>query len=157
MPNRNLRIYRPNGSNTGCATDWQLSYKENEKYDPWQFFLVGSKQTGTDKDGNASFDWKETKLNVKLGIPDLGQILAVLERRVDSVGTKGSLFHNTPSGGNKVVGFSRNENGGFALSISGQDKEKKSTGRVSQVLQDWEGAVLAVMIKRAIELMILDA
>jgi hypothetical protein len=152
MP-RNYRIYRPNASNTGSATEWQLSFKENEKYDQYQFFLVGARQTGTDENGNAKFAWKEGQINAKLGELDLGEIIAVLDRRKESVGTNGSLFHSTPGGGNKVIGFKRGDKGGFYLTMSAQDKDKNASGKVSQVLSDADGAVLSVLLKKAIERM----
>lgn len=151
MP-KNYRVYRPNSNNNGSATEWQLSYKENEKYDKFHMFLVGANQTGTDDNGNAQFNWKETKLNVKLGEADIGEFLAVLSRRKDSIYTKGTMFHNTPGGGNKVVGFSRNvERGGYSLSISAQDKDKQSTGKIMQIVSDADAEILLVLLRLAVE------
>lgn len=150
------RIYRPNRNGDGSALAFQLSYKEKEyngkKYPNWMVFMVAAKQTGTDNNGNSSFAWKEA-INVKLGENDLGEIMAVLEKRKASVGTKGSLFHETPGGGNKVIGFEKNtERGGYNLSVSSKGKDGNvQKSRIS--ISDSEASILLTLLKRAIERM----
>lgn len=91
------RIYKPKQDNTGAAVAFQLSYKKDNEYDKYQVFLVGANQLKTnDANGNSQFGWKEGAITVKLGENDLGEILAVLEGRKESVGTKESLYHQTP-------------------------------------------------------------
>jgi hypothetical protein len=143
-----FRIYRANKKNTGTATKWQLSFKKDKKYDNWEMFLVGANQTGMTEDGNATFDW-EKPIIVKLGINDLGEMIAVLERRKDYVGQEGTLFHQTPGGGNKVVGFGLVDQG-YGLKISAQDKDKNKS-EVRQVIGFGEAAVLLILLKRAVE------
>src|SRR5690606_28970285 len=126
-------------------------YKTKEKYDKWMPFLIVAKQNGYDNNNNAKFDW-ESGLVVKLGEPDMGELIAVLEGRKQSVGTKGSLYHAN-NNGNKVVNFSSNEKGGFFLSVSAQDSNKTSLGKISLVLSDGEAALLLVLLKKAVELM----
>lgn len=149
------RVYKPRKSNDGAAIAFQLSYKEKEyngkKYPNWMVFMVATKQTGTDSNGNASFDWKEKAINVKLGENDLGEIIAVLERRKQSVGTKGSLFHETPGGGNKIIGFEYNKDRGFySLSVSSKDKSG-GLSKVNLTVSDSEASILLVLLKRAVE------
>ena len=146
----NFRIYRANRDNTGSATEWQLSYKPNKEYDPYEMFLVAAKQIGTDDDGNGRFDWKETKMTVKLGDADLGEIISVLERRKEFVGTKGSLFHQTPNGGNKVVDFRAVDNG-YSLRVSAQNDKKEKVGDIRQTLSHADASILLVLLKRAVE------
>jgi hypothetical protein len=151
MPNtaKEFRIYRANGQGTGSATSWQLSFKPDEKYNQWMMFLTGAKQTGKDENDNASFDWGN-KITVKLGINDIGEFLSVLSGAKNSVGQKGSLFHQTPGGGNKSVGFGYNDqNGGYNLRISAQDKDK-NTSYIQQVLSAAEAEVLKALLQRAV-------
>lgn len=148
---RELRFYRPNKSGNGAAIALQLSYKKDNEFDKYQLFLIGANQLkDNDSNGNAQFDWK-SPITVKLGENDLGEILSVLEGRKDFVGPKGSLFHQTPGGGSKVVGFSMSENG-YSLSLSAQDKDK-NIKKVFMNLSHAEASVMCVLIKRGIEKM----
>src|SRR5687768_5293221 len=108
-----FRIYRANKTGNGFATQWQLSYKPKDKYDEFMFFLVGASQNGEDANGNAKFGWKpeEGAITCKLGVNDLGEIIAVLTGLQQAAGYKGSLYHQTPGGGNKVIKFAALENG----------------------------------------------
>ncbi len=147
---RQFRIYKPNKGSTGAASKWELSFKPDQKYNQFLFFLELAKQKGeTDENGNSQFDW-DNAISVKLGDNDLGEIIAVLEGRKTSVGTKGSLFHQTPGGGNKVVGLEASENG-FNLSASAQDADKNSSGRVYHSITHGEAALLLVLLRRAVE------
>lgn len=147
-----FRIYRLNKNNNGAAIAFQLSYKKDNEFDKYQAFLIGANQLGeADKNGNAQFNWKDGAITVKLGENDLGELLSVLEGRKDAVGTNGSLFHQTPSGGSKVINFSHGEKG-YTLSISSKDKE----GQVKKVfinLSDGEASLLSVLLKRSVEKM----
>jgi len=147
---KQLRFYRISKEYTGCAVAFELSYKENNKYDKYQAFLMAAKQAnGDDANGNAKFDW-DNGITVKLGENDLFEILSVLEGRKESVGTKGSLFHQTPGGGNKSIGLQEKDNG-FFLSISAQNKEKTEVKKVFMNLSHSEASGLCVLIKKTIE------
>lgn len=146
---KQLRFYRPNQNNNGAALAWQLSYKKDEEFDKYQAFLVGANQIpGAADSENSAFDWK-AGITVKLGENDLGEILSVLEGRKDSVGTKGSLYHKTPGGGSKVVGFEAVERG-YQITISAQDVEK-NLKKVYMTISHAEGSLLCVLLKRTIE------
>lgn len=153
---KEYRIYRPNKAGNGSAIAFQLSYKEREykgkKYPNWMVFMVACSQTGIDGNGNASFDWKNA-INVKMGENDLGEVMSVLERRKSSVGSKGSLFHETPGGGNKIIGFEVNkERGGYNLSVSSKNKNGDlQKNRIT--LSDSEASILLVLLKKSIEKM----
>lgn len=150
MNRREFRCYKPNNSGNGAASAWQLSYKKDSKFDPWVMFLTVSKQEGKDENGNAKFNWKNGAITVKLGDADLGEIISVLEGRKASVGTKGSLFHQTGTGGNKVVYFESTDLG-FKLSVSAQDNEKNKVGPYFHTLTHGEGSMLLILLKRAVE------
>ncbi len=147
---KQFRIYKPNKTNNGAASKWELSFKPDNQYDKYLFFLELAKQKGeADEKGNSQFDW-DNAISVKLGENDLGEIISVLERRKDSVGTKGSLFHQTPGGGNKVVNLEATENG-FSLAASAQDADKNSSGKIYHSITHGEAAYLLVILKKAVE------
>lgn len=92
------RSYKPSKSGSGAASKIQVKVLDN-KYKDVQAFWVGSKQTGVDANGNASFAWdqvKEANQNVvlKLGENDIGEILSVINRQKD----KAELFHKNANG-----------------------------------------------------------
>lgn len=122
-----LGIYHPRKDGNGAAVqlDLRLNQGDEKTYDC--FFLNMANQNGTQTVGGrrvASFDW-EDKAVVKLGFPDICELLAVCEGGKDTVGNgKGGLFHRSGDG-NTVIGFSRStEAPGYNLSLS----RKRSDG-----------------------------
>lgn len=146
---KEFRVYKPKNDGNGTAIAWQLSYKEANKYNPWTMFLVAAKQVGQDNNGNAKFDW-ENGFTVKLGDADLGEIIALLEGRKRFLGSKGSLFHQTPSGGNKVISIEPNDYG-YIVSVSAQDENKTNLGKISNSMTHGEASLLLVLLKKAVE------
>jgi hypothetical protein len=146
---KQYRIYKPNPNNNGAASYWQLSYKDQDRYNPYKVFLVVAKQIKSDND-NAKFDW-DNGINVKLEENDLGEIIAVLDKRKESLGSKGSLFHKTPSGGNKVISLDKTD-AGYSLKVSSQDQDK-NTKQVFHSISIGEAAVLSTLLKQAIIVM----
>lgn len=151
---KEVRFYKPTNSGQGAASKWNLSYKKKETdkgtFGQWMLFLEVSRQIAKDADGNDRFDW-DNAIKVKLGEADIGELLAVLQGRKNSVGTKGSLYHQTPGGGNKVIGLSVSDKGGYNLTVSSQDKDKNSN-RLFHSLTDGEAAILQVLLQRAVEI-----
>lgn len=150
---KEFRIYRPNKNGNGFASAWQLSYKEQNKYDKYQMFLVVAPQVGLDDNENAKFDWKDKSITVKLGENDIGEILAVLDRRKESVGFKGTLFHQSPNGGNKVIELKNAEKGdGYYFKVSQQTVDKEKIGPYSHIISGADAAILSQLLKYAIGL-----
>lgn len=147
MP-REFRIYRPNKTNNGVASKWQLSFKKENKYEPWMLFLSITNQTGVDANGNATFNW-DGAITVKLGENDVGEIIATLDGFQPQVGQKGSLFHQTPNGGNKIVSLQANDNGLF-LRVSAQTADKKAVGPFAHNISRGEAAILSTLLKAAV-------
>lgn len=145
---REIRIYRSNKDNNGFASAWQLAHKPENKYEPYIFFLTMAKQIGLDDKDNAKYDW-DNSIKVKLSEFDLGEVIAVLDGRKASLGYKGSLFHQSPNGSNKVIKLDSSDKG-MRLSVSGQTAEKVPIGNFFQTLGEGESVILSVMIKRAI-------
>lgn len=113
------RVYKPNSSNSGSALSFQIKQIVGDKFTTNDFFLVGVQQTGTDADsGNAIFGWKDQEkiVNMKLGVPDICELMTVLNGVKNVVGPKPKagategmgLFHQNPKG-NTVLKFKYNE------------------------------------------------
>lgn len=100
---KNFRVYRPNRTGTGSALEVNLRKDEESRWPKYFCFLKMAKQDGTDDNDNARFDW-DGGITMKLGEIDLGEMLAVLERRKAKAGTGKGLFHQTDKG-NKVLHF----------------------------------------------------
>lgn len=119
-------------------------------------FLEGALQKGVDDNGNARYDW-ENKITVKLGEADIGEILAVLNGIKDSAGYKGSLYHQTPGGGNKSITFAINQRegqnyvpaDGYKLRIASQDAQKNLT-QVQQLISPAEAEILKTLLQRGL-------
>ena len=142
-----FRVYKPNKQGTGTASQWQLSYKNDDRYHPWKLFYSIATQTGMDENGNARFDW-ENAIKVKMDIPDLGEILAVLEHQQQQVGHDGKLFHKSGAN-NKVINFFHNEaNNNYFMKVS----SKTSQGVIAyqQNMTIGEGCALRVLLKEAV-------
>ncbi len=158
MPDRAIPfiLYKPRQNGEGGAIQLQLSYKKDNEREPWMVFLEAAKQSGKNDKGNDTFDW-DNKIVVKLGENDLGEMISVLEGRKDAVGgERGTLFHNTPGGGNKVIGFQAaidndGNRTGYYLNISAQSADKKTSSKVGIVIHHHEASLFLVLLKRAVE------
>jgi hypothetical protein len=139
MNNQEFRIYRANKNNTGAASAIQLVEKEGKLFVFWTI----TKQTGTDKDGNASFGWKDKDKTIifKMEDTDLGEILAVIYRFTDKVGGEKGLFHQNANG-NTVFNFD-----GKSVRISTKKKDAKEAVAVSHGISHAELALLKVIFE----------
>lgn len=136
-----LSFYKANKTNTGAAAQFDLNAAKQA------IFLEAALQTG-----EQTFDWGN-KIIVKLDVPDIGKLLAVLVKAT----AQAKLFHDPTkregySGStlNTTVELSKGAQYGYYLKISqqGQDKAVKA---VSLSLSDDEAQVLRVLLERAIE------
>ncbi len=142
-----FRVYKANKQSKGTASEWQLSYRHGEKYQPWKLFFSIATQIGVDENGNARFDW-EKAICVRMGISDLCEILAVLEGRQESAGHEGKLYHATEND-SKVINFFRNEgSGSYCIKVS--HKSQRGLVALQQGLSVGEGCALRVLIESAI-------
>ncbi len=146
---KSLRIYRPNKNNNGFCAEFQLAYKENEKFDKYMAFLTMAKQVPSDNE-NAAFDWnKEGVLTVKLGENDLGEMLAFFNRDQDALGyNKKGLYHESEKG-NKVISLNGHDNGVY-LKISYQSKDKTVSDSRSISLSYSDCNIIKVLLENAI-------
>lgn len=138
-------VYRANKAGNGCTISFDLAA------DKESVFLSVAPQKGTNDNNNAVFDWKGGSITVKLGHTDIGEMLAVFSGRKQSAGFKGSLFHKSNDGSNKIIALSKMQNDGYSIKISCQSQDK-SVPIISHgaVLSDGDVEILSVLLKHAI-------
>lgn len=143
-------IYKPRMNGEGAASSWEL---DKAKQCVW---LGMARQTGKVAQGeNARFDWGN-KSQIKLGLNDIGELIAVLEKRQKGVGPldqqsskRKGLFHKNQSG-STTLSFEVSQHGGWILRM-GVKKGKEPVKSYSHALTNGEGCVLLVLLCRAIE------
>lgn len=152
---KNYRIYKPNKTNNGAASQFQLSYKKDKKFDNVMLFLEVTKQTGVDDNGNAKFGWDDPskKITMKLEETDIGEILAVLNWQKPMAGTDKGIFHKSAKG-NTVLSFSRVEKDGKCLGLGIRVSRKLDGETEATIIQHMisigEGEVLKVLLQNAL-------
>ncbi len=141
-------IYKARKDNKGVAS--QFSFNAQKK----AIFLEMADQMSTmDENNNATFDWK-SKICFKLGVNDIGEILAVLHGIKNAVGAMsngnyGGLYHKNKEG-DAILTFTKDSekrNFYIRLSIRRGDVNKKMQHSISHS----EGMILAILLKKAVE------
>jgi len=143
----NFMVYKARNSGDGAASQWDLSADKN------CVFLEMAKQKGKNDDGNASFDW-QSKIAFKLGLSDIGEILAVLCGVQKGVGPLDSssnkhkgLFHSNKSG-NAILNFGKDDHGIFHIRLSVKKGDEQT--RVQHTLTKGEACTLGVLLRHAV-------
>lgn len=157
--NGQLSIFRANKSKNGAASRFQLSKKPDGKV---QCFLEMAKQVGElDANGNANFSWRGGKnatqngsVTVKLGLADIGDMLAVISGRKNQVGQEGKngLFHSNDKG-STTLDFKIYVKDGEPQCFALNSTSKVGTGEPTKVnhLMSWgEGEALRVFLQSAL-------
>lgn len=119
-----FRIYKPQTDGKGKASSVQMKIKQG-RYPETQLFWVATQQTG-EKDGNASFGWSDKKLTVtmKLGDPDIGDILCVLNGIKGGLGKEGKGLYHQNANGNTTMTLGRMEGEkGFSVRVAAKGKD----------------------------------
>lgn len=153
------RIYKPymkEGQPLGAAS--QFDYRPNSKKPEAIAFWTITKQTGEDENGNARFAWDDDKsktIKVKLGLPDIGEILAVLKGIKPAVGTGKGLFHKNANGNTSVTLSYVDGNGDdnkrrYAVKISSQGADKTVVS-IAHSLTLGEGVILEQFLNGLVE------
>lgn len=158
------RVYKPKPDGTGAASRVELKVvteQVDKKNEPGQFtvrdvqlFWVASPQIGKDTEGYAAFAWKDKddqrSVTLKLGEPDIGELLAVLNGRKKQVGGDKGIFHQNDKG-NTSFTFSYNEQyNNFNMRLA-----KKVDGKVTVVqhtISVPEAEILRVLLEEAVRL-----
>lgn len=136
-----FRVYKANKAGTGSAIGMDLNVEKGA------VFLEITKQMGEKR-----FDW-DNKITMKLSVSDMGDFLAVLKGKKDSI----RLFHEPSKGEYKVAKEVMNTIAelskgryGYALRVSQQAKSRELKA-VQISISDDEGEVLRVLLERAVE------
>ena len=123
-----LAFYHPNGTGTGTAVQLEprLNRRETDRYDCF-FLEMAAQKTAGGRDGDkrvpATFDW-ENKLTVKLDFPDICELLAVLEGRLDKAGGQRNGIYHDNGKACTIITFQKNaEKGGYFLGLSKKGKD----------------------------------
>jgi hypothetical protein len=142
-----FRVYKANKQGTGTASEWQLSFKSQEKFSPWKLFFSIAKQLKKDEKGNPRFDW-DNAICVKMDVTDISEIIAVLENRQKEAGYGGKIFHKHGNE-NKIINFIHNpEHDNFFIKVSHQSQ--KGVIALQQNLTIAEGCALRILLQHAL-------
>ena len=142
-------LYKARKDGKGVASQFKLNAHKKA------VFLEMAQQTGEmDANRNAKFDWGN-KICFKLGIADIGEILAVLHNMKDGVGptkngSHSGLYHQNDEG-NAVLNLRRNkEMEGFYFGLS--TKRGEAQRKMGHPISYGEGIALSVLLRQAIEI-----
>ena len=131
-------VYKPNKSFKGSASQLELSRNG--------IFWVFANQLPEDNaNGNAQFDWKG-KLTVSIGDNDLATLVAFFTKPTDQ---EVKLFHETPSGGNKIVSLKFDKDKGYSY-INVSFKNGDNRVAVSHFLTFGEALIVRQLLLNAI-------
>lgn len=131
----NFKLYKPRKKGGGSASQWNLNI------DKKALFLELSQQVGSEQ----RFDW-ENKICMKLGVNDIGELIAVLENRQKSINGGKGLFHENEQG-NSSLNLTRSENG-WLLNVG---VKKESLVKISHSVTFGEGALLLTLLRIAVQ------
>jgi len=120
---KEYRIYKPNKNmDKGAALAFQLSKKDSDHGPKYNIFMTAAKQLPKDENGNDRFDW-DNGIIVNIGLADIGKILTAVKEQKSL-----DIFHETPSGGNKVIKMQYNDqyqNHYWTISFKHNDESKR--------------------------------
>lgn len=138
-------IYKANKNKNGAAAQFKMSR------DQTCLFLELAKQTA-DMKSSAPYDWKNQRILVKLGPPDIGKMLALLHGTLPLPAKGGDpdlkLYHQTDKG-NKVITM-RRQPLGYYLEVSASENNIK----IRMPVTVDEGELLAIVLRKAYELIL---
>ncbi len=129
-------IYKPNSRGSGAAVRFGLNRQKAA------IFVDGASQIG-----ERQFDW-ENKITMKWGLPDIGNVLAVLQGRT----TQAKLFHQTEKGSStlEITLQDDPDRAPYLLSMSRQNSADKTLRKVVIPLSQGEAAVLEAALRVAV-------
>jgi hypothetical protein len=159
------RIYKPRqdaktGKYVGCASKFEFKIRSVTKKDKVvrvaQMFWVAAEQLGLDEKGNAKFAWDDAtkRVDIKLGEPDWGEILAVLKGKKGHVGRQADkgLFHKNTKGNSSIqMQFVPGKDGyesAYSVRVSSQ-KDGKVVA-IKHMMTLAEAVILEVLLENVI-------
>lgn len=131
MSNPKVSFWKPNNNGTGAVAHFDFKpFNPSKPNEESCFFVVMMPQNPV-KDATPKF-LKDKKLTVKLGLNDIGDMLAVIAGRKDGCGTMkdggwSGLYHKNQQG-NAIINFGNRE-GSYGISVS----VKKGTGSAEKL------------------------
>lgn len=166
MENKQFRIYKPMKNGAGNASKFEVVTKPRTRkgrdgndvtFDQTMVFLECAPQTNNDDSEFASFAWNDEnkRVTLKLGMPDITEMLCVLRGLKPTVGTvppqgekpKG-LFHKNNSGSASLQ-FHVTENGdGYFLRAA--SKRGNDLVAVQHKITLSEGESLRILLEYAV-------
>lgn len=144
-----LRIYKPNKSNNGAASKFQVvvkgkKNKEGKSFDQLMSFITMSAQTGVDADGNASFAWGDPTKEVILKISPLDA--ATMIAALVGMEPEAKLFHQNQNGSTTLT-ISRSEKGVLYLRTTAK-KGSDAPVQLNHSLTSAEAILLKIYLEQ---------
>ena len=139
---RDIGIYKPNKNITGAVAQFKISNRND------CMFLEMAKQKGEMK-SSAPYDWENTKITVKLGIPDITKMMAYLRLNTEA---PLKLFHKTDKGTKSIELKWQSQYKNYYLSVSSKEGDELKRAAVPVGLDEVE--ILMVGFNRALEIIL---
>jgi hypothetical protein len=159
---REIRVYKPKGKTDGSALKLQARFKNKlgGNFAEMMLFLEIARQTGIDPNGNSSYDWHAAEgyqggsVTMKLGVPDVTELLLVLRDKKKEVGPPPKagmkigpgLFHQNPNG-NTILKFIKAQGTGYWAQLS---TSKEHSFKIS--ISEAEAIAMERMLTRFLDL-----
>lgn len=140
---RDIAIYKPNKKVTGGVAQFKLGNRDD------CMFLEIAKQTEAMSSGKP-YDWVNTKIVVKLGIPDITKMMAYF--RMSNPGSPLKLFHKNDRGTKTIEVKWQPDYSSYYLSVS--SKEGDTLKRAALPIGLDEVELLMVGFARALEIIL---
>ena len=141
-----LTFYKPTKKETGGAI--RFNVHKSGKFS----FMKAAPQVGP-MGSEKVFGWEDDKsINVKMGLTDLGAMLAVIYKQKPDV----KLFHRTDND-NKVIEFAHAPDRGFTLKISHQVQGNAQANRVFVGMSYEEAMIFKVYAENTVRQMLESA
>lgn len=153
-------LYHPKNDGNGAASCWRLTDTPKGR----AFFLEVARQTGKgDNNSNDSFGWRRKdkdsgewtgEANVaKLGLPDIGEMILVLDGVKKKAGPEGKgLFHKNQKGSSTINFEVWEKDGvqqGFTVRVATKDGDS-AVSSISHALSLSEAVVLRILLQNSV-------
>jgi hypothetical protein len=145
---KDIGIYKANKNKNGSVAQFKMANDNS------CMFLEMAKQIG-DMDSDAPYDWTNTKIAVKLGIPDITKMLLYFRAGTEDKPLK--LFHQNERGSKSIEMVYQEKYNSFYLKVSMKEKDKEGKEVMRQCavpISLDEVELLRVGMNRALELML---
>jgi len=140
-----FRIYKPRKTKDGAASSMEYSRKDDGNR---MLFWTSVLEVPSDGE-NAAFGWKidGKVVTMKLGIPDIGLLLAVLNGRT----AEAKLFHQNAKGSTTLTLTKDRDKGIYFLRVTGK-KGNDDPIKINHSVTYAEGEVMRVLLERFVAL-----